>query len=239
VQIEIQEFRPVNLEGAIVIDGFPSAGLANAIASECIIESLHLEPIAVIDSDMFPAVSTIFDSKPYFPARIHASEKMKLAVFMSELSLKEPLVKGMGRTIIRWAKDHRCSLIYSVAGMPVEEGEQVNDMDILGAGSTTRALEKILEKKISILEQGVVTGIPGVLLNEGRMQNIDVIVFLIRVLKDVPDFRAAALISQVLAEFAPSCRCDTASLMGQAEQIEKRLKKIQTESKPVTDMMYR
>ena len=41
--IEVRELKPVNLKGGTVIDGFPSVGLANAIASECIIESLQLE----------------------------------------------------------------------------------------------------------------------------------------------------------------------------------------------------
>lgn len=237
MKIEIRELKDVNMEAGIIIDGFPSTGLANAIASECIIESLKLEPVAVIDSDMFPAMSTIYKSKPYFPARIHANDKLKLAIFISELSLKEPLLKGVARAIIKWAKEHKCSFIYSVAGMPVEKGQE--SMEVLGIGNSESAIKKIQEKKMNVLEHGVVTGIPGVLLNEGRLENIDVIVFLVKVLKDVPDFRAAALISEILSEFAPSCRCDTASLVKEAEKIEKRLKRIQSESKPATDVMYR
>ena len=40
------------------------------------------------------------------------------------------------------------------------------------------------------LRVGTVTGIPAILLNEGSMTNLDVIVFLVNVLRDVPDFRA-------------------------------------------------
>ncbi|MEM2760154.1 MAG: PAC2 family protein [Nitrososphaerales archaeon] len=238
MHIEVRELKTVSLRGGTVIDGFPTVGLANAIACECIIESLQLEPVAIIDSDMFPSMATIYRSKPYFPARIHANEELNLAVFISELTLKEPLLKGIGKLVIQWAKEHECSLVLSVAGMPVDEGEHVDGMDILGAGSSERALQKIREKKIAILEHGAVSGIPGILLSEGRLENIDVIVFLIKVLKDVPDFRAAALVSQILSEFAPSCKCDTASLVLEAEKVERRLKKIQTESKSYTDIMY-
>jgi len=238
VKIEIRELKDVNMQGGIVIDGFPGLGLANAIASECIIESLHLEPVAIIDSDMFPSMSTIYKSKPYFPARIHANEELKLAIFISELTLKEPMLKGIGRAIIKWAKEHKCSTIFSAAGMPVEEDEEIGGIDLLAVGSSDEAIKKIRAKKITVLEHGAVTGIPGVLLNEGRLQNIDVIVFLVKVLKDVPDFRAAALLSEVLSQFAPSCKCNTASLVSEAEKIEKRLKKIQSESKPFTDIMY-
>ncbi len=238
MDIEIRDLKSVNLQGGTVIDGFPSLGLANAIASECIIESLQLEPVAIIDSIMFPSMSTIYKSKPYFPTRIHANEELKLAIFISELRLKEPLLKDIGRIMIKWAKEHQCSLILSSAGLPVEEADSANGMDVLSVGSTEGAVKRIQAKKINVLDHGVITGIPGVLLSEGRVQNIDVIVFLVKVLKDLPDFRAAALVSEVLAEFAPSCRCDTASLVIEAEKVEKRLKKIHNESKPLTDIMY-
>lgn len=239
MKIEIRELKTVNMEGGTVVDGFPGLGLANAIASECIIESLQLEPVAILDSDMFPSMSTIYNSKPYFPARIHANEELKVAIFISELTLKEPMLKGVGRAIIMWAKEHQCSMIFSASGLPVEKTQQTDGMEVLGVGSSKRAIEKILEKKIRVLEHGAVTGIPGVLLSEGRLQNIDVIVFLVKVLKDVPDFRAAALLSEVLADFAPSCKCNIASLVGEAEKVEKRLKAIQSESKPLADVMYR
>ena len=43
----------------------------------------------------------------------------------------------------------------------------------------------------SHLRSGTITGIPAILLNEGALTNLDVIVFLVNALPDVPDFRAA------------------------------------------------
>ncbi|MCI0563833.1 MAG: PAC2 family protein, partial [Nitrososphaera sp.] len=85
--IEIRKLKDVNLKGGIVIDGFPSAGLANAIASECLIHSLKTEFVAVLDSTSFPALSIIRGAAPSFPARIYANEELKLGIFVSELSL--------------------------------------------------------------------------------------------------------------------------------------------------------
>lgn len=236
--IEVRELKPVNLKGGTVIDGFPSVGLANAIASECIIESLQLETVAILDSDKFPSLTTIYRSTPYFPARIHASEDLKLAVFISELSLKEPLLRRIGKTILEWAQEHQCSLVLSAAGLPIEDSEKMNEVDVLAVGSTASALKKIQQQGIRMLDHGAISGIPSVLLNEGRFSNLDVIVFLVKVLKDMPDFRAAAIVSETMGKFAPSCQCDTASLVIEAEKVEKRLRKIQTDSKPLTDVMY-
>ena len=79
--IEIREVKKVNLKGGTVIDGFPSVGLANAIASECFVHSLTTELVAVLDSPGFPSLSIIQNGTPNFPARIYANEEWKLAFF--------------------------------------------------------------------------------------------------------------------------------------------------------------
>ncbi len=237
MSIEVRELKPVDLKGCTVIDGFPSLGLANAIAAECFIESLKLDLVAVLDSEEFPSLSTIYRSSPYFPARIYAKEELKLAIFISELTLNEPVLKHVGRTILKWAQEHKCSLLLSAAGIPVEDSEK-SDIDLIAVGSTPNALKKIQSAGIRTLDHGAVTGIPSLLLNEGRLANLDVIVFLVQVLKDVPDFRAAAIVSEAMGKFAPSCQCDVASLVVEAEKVEKRIKKIQTESKPLRESMY-
>lgn len=239
VSIEIRELKTVNLKEGIVIDGFPSTGLANAIASECIVETLGLDLVAVMDSPKFPALSTIYRTKPYFPARIHASEQLKLAVFLSELALHESLHRGVGKKMLSWAQEHECSMMLSTAGLPTDSMDKTTQgMELLAVGSTPNALQRIRNGGIKILEHGAISGIPAVLLNEGRLANIDVVVFLLKVLKDVPDFRAAAVLSEVLGKFAPSCQCDVSSLLTEAENVEKRLKKIQAEGKPMREGMY-
>jgi uncharacterized protein len=73
-KIEIRGMKDVHLKGGTVLDGFPSIGLANAIASECLIHSLKTEFVAVLDSPAFPALSVICNSAPNFPARVYATK---------------------------------------------------------------------------------------------------------------------------------------------------------------------
>jgi predicted ATP-grasp superfamily ATP-dependent carboligase len=47
------------MKGGMIIDGFPSAGLINAIASECLIRSEGTELYAIIDSPEFPPLSIV------------------------------------------------------------------------------------------------------------------------------------------------------------------------------------
>jgi uncharacterized protein len=72
------------------------------------------------------------------------------------------------------------------------------------------------------------------LLNEGALTNLDVIVFLVNVLRDVPDFRAAALVSEAVSRIVPNLSCDIGALMVEAQIIENRMKNVRAEQKRST-----
>ncbi|KEQ55707.1 hypothetical protein AAA799N04_01911, partial [Marine Group I thaumarchaeote SCGC AAA799-N04] len=42
-KIRIKEFKPLNLEGGYLIDGFPSAGFSSAIATESMVHTSKFE----------------------------------------------------------------------------------------------------------------------------------------------------------------------------------------------------
>jgi predicted ATP-grasp superfamily ATP-dependent carboligase len=62
------------------------------------------------------------------------------------------------------------------------------------------------------------------LLNEGALRNLDIIVFLVNALKDTPDFRAAAIVSQAVSRLVPNISCDIGSLLIEAELVAKKIK---------------
>ena len=72
------------------------------------------------------------------------------------------------------------------------------------------------------------------MLNEGALTNLDVIVFLVNVLRDVPDFRAAALVSEAVSRIVPNLSCDIGALMVEAQIIENRMKNVRAEQKRST-----
>lgn len=232
--IEIREAKKVNLKGGTVIDGFPSVGLANAIASECFVHSLTTELVAVLDSPGFPSLSIIQNGTPNFPARIYANEELKLAIFVSELSFDQTMYRPIAMTILRWAIDKECDLVISVAGLPDDQTQEEDDIKptepvVYATASTKKALQKFTRAGIEQLISGSVTGIPALLLNEGTWLKKDVIVLLVKVLKDAPDFRAAAVVSQSVSKLVPGASCDIVSLLREAELVERKLRRIKIE----------
>ena len=231
--IEVRTIRDVKLHGGILLDGFPSMGLANAIASECLIHSMKTEFVAVLDSPAFAPLSVIRNSQPNFPARVYANEEIKMGIFVSELNLDPSLYRPVASVMLRWAHSTGCDLIISAAGIPYEatDAEEEPEPEVYATGSTVKAVKRFEEAGIKRLGAGSVVGIPAILLNEGTWKKIDVIVLLIRVLKDAPDFRAGAAIAEAITKLVPGASCDTGALLQEAGMTEKTLKQLRSEQR--------
>ena len=221
------------MKNGVVLDGFPSAGLLNAIASECLIRSSGTELFAVIDSPEFPPLSIISNSMPHFPARLHVNEGLKAAFFISEFNIDPRMQSTMGKKILEWAMQNECRLIVSAAGiLGPNQGKGDNasvipdEQRIFAVTSTPSAAKIAKENNFIQLQSGTIGGIPATLLNEGSLLGLDVIVLLVRTMPDVPDFRASALISNAVTKLVPGLHCDIASLLGEAETVENKIKQI-------------
>ncbi|MEM2955900.1 MAG: PAC2 family protein [Nitrososphaerales archaeon] len=233
VEIELREFKKMNLNGATIIDGFPSVGMVNTIAANYLLATLNLDQIAALDSDRFPAVSMIYANKPKFPARIYASEKLKTVVFLSEFRILPYLYRPLAKTLLNWAKEQKCSLIISPVGYPVQLLSIEKELDVMGVGSTDRARQRLISSDIKQLNIGIIPGISGLLLNEGRWANFDVISLVIPIQPDIPEVKAAVRAVEIIDKLIPEIEVDVAPLHQEAERIAERLKVLRKQAKPM------
>lgn len=221
------------MKGGMIIDGFPSAGLINAIASECLIRSGGTELYAIIDSPEFPPLSIVNQYTPQFPARLHVNRNLKVAFFVSEFNIYPAFQSVMARTILNWALENECKMIISASGLVTNESPEGNvgqtmtdEHPIFAVASTRSGLDIIKHHGFVPLRAGLIRGIPATLLNEGSLAEQDVIVLLANTMTDAPDFRAAALISTALTKLVPGLSCDIATLNREAQEIETKMKQI-------------
>src|SRR2546428_684415 len=103
---------------------------------------------------------------------------------------------------------------------------------VYGIGSTDKAMDMIRKNDITVFEEGVITGVAGVLLNEGRKRDFDVITLLSEAHPDYPDARAAARAIEIIDKLLLHTELDARPLYEEAERIEMQLKSIhhQTEA---------
>ena len=234
-RIRIREIKPINIEGGFLVDGFPSIGFTSAIATESLIHTSQFELGGIIDSDNFPPVTIIKDGIPNYPTRIFFNKDLKVAVFSSYLTLHESLHRTMALQMLEWAKKHKCSLIVSSVAVksPTDENKAV------AAGSTDSAKKKLKAAGFSVLQHGTIPGIPGALLNEGMLNNMDVVVILFNAKDSGPDFKASVQLCMAMAKLMPGVSCNIESLQKDAETAEKEIKETEQEAKHLKDSMYR
>ena len=233
-EITVREVKPINIEGGYLIDGFPYAGLANAIATESMINTVQFEMAGVLDSDLFPPLTIIKDGAPNFPARIFVNSDLRVAIFSSYLTPHESLHRQVAKTMLEWANKHKCAYIISSSAIRSEE----QDSFIVGVGSTSDAKKKLKDADIPLLSHGTIPGIPGILLNEGALSNTNVIVLLSNSKERGPDFKAGAQICMAMSKLVPGTACDLKSLLQEAEIVEQSIKKTEEDAEPLKDAMY-
>ena len=233
-KIRIKEFKPLNLEGGYLIDGFPSAGFSSAIATESMVHTSQFELAGIIDSDIFPPISIIKDGKPNYPSRIFVNEELKVGVFLSYLTLDQSLHKVTAKTMLKWAQKHKIGLVVSSIAVKSPNGDE----DLIGIGSTDSAREKIRNAGLKVLEHGTVPGIPGTLLNEASVTGQDVIVIIFHTNGEGPDFKSSAQLCLAMSKLIPGTSCDIPALQQEAEKAETVIKEAEEESKHLKDSMY-
>ncbi|MDD1767571.1 MAG: PAC2 family protein [Methanomassiliicoccales archaeon] len=234
-EIEIIERKKRDIQGAYVIDGFPSVGLVGSISANYLVSFLGLEEIAVMDSASFPAIALIRSGLAHSPVRIYAGQKAddKVVAFVSEFPPPPNLAKPLAKTMMDWIEDKGCQMLISPEGLVMESktieqeaGQALPENKIFGIGSTPKAMDILKRNGIAAFENGVIVGLAGVLLNEGVNRDFDVVVLLSEAHAEYPDARAAAAVTSAIDKMLLHTELDTKPLLVEAAGIEERLKEI-------------
>jgi uncharacterized protein len=250
-EIKIYELKRLDLRNAAVIDGFPSVGLVSTITANYLIGILQMEHIGILDSIHFPTVSVVRNSEPLNPVRVYAKEKVKedetqVVVFISEFQPPPNLIKMIAGTILDWMMEQGCNLLISPEGLVIDRGEAVpeegeedpkeenEELDAYGIGSTENARNVLKEHDIQQFQEGVISGVAGVLLNEGKRRDFDVISLLAEARPNYPDARAAARVIEAIDKILLHMDIDVKPLYREAEGIEARIMSMQQQAKSPT-----
>lgn len=244
--VEIREWKEVNMKGGTVVAAFPSVGLVSTITATYLISNLKVDQVTALDSAEFPSLSMVYASKPKFPARVYASEDPKLAIFICEMPLPMATHRPVALALLDWAKDHGCRQVVPLEGLPVDPDIPVSgETAVWGVGSTDRARAELEKRDIVQLETGMIAGVTGVLLNEGRWRKMDVIALLAEARAGLPDARAAVSLVRTLDRLLPEIEIELGPLQEQAKALEQQLTRLKQQARtvvppePVPSDMYR
>lgn len=226
--LTIHAFKELDLEGATVIDGFPSVGLVSTICANYLIDVLELEQIAILDSPSFPTVSIVRGGVPMFPVRIYGGKG--LCVFVSEFQPEKELVRPIAETILAFAQDHGCRAIISPEGLVTDEPTDDEEVKVYALGSTPAVRERLEKAGLETFANGIITGVSGVLLALGKKIDFETISILAEANPSYPDARAAARVIEAIDGLIEGVTIDVKPLYTEAENIERTLRMMQKQA---------
>jgi uncharacterized protein len=176
ITIEIRELGEILLRGGVLIDCISGPHHENLRVGRYLIEQLNMEQIAVIESDSFPVISTVYKSKPHFPMRVYANQSSKISVIISDFTPNQVVTRSLGKSLISWAKNKSIALIITSYQVPTHELRS----DVGAACSTTNARLRVEQSRIDQIDFVRLAGLPAVLLNEGNWMGMDVIALVLQ-----------------------------------------------------------
>lgn len=229
--IEIVERKEVNLKGALMIEGFPSVGMVSSIVANYLIKTLDMEYVGSVRSRHFQPASVISGGIPMPPVRIYAGQPVekkdciceRVVVMTSEFPPPSELMQPLADKILEWTASKGIKVVVSIEGVINVTDDQESHTTY--AIASTPSANKLLENKsIKPMQNGIITGISGVLLHEAETQGKDAICLLSDANPQIPDARAAARLIVVLDDFLPKIKLDPQPLIEEAERLETHLK---------------
>jgi uncharacterized protein len=236
-EIQIIEYKEVDLSNSILIEAFPTVGLVSSIAGHFIVEQLKLEEIGMISSRYFMPAAIIHKGVPSPPVRIYAGKKIcgaagscdQIAIIISEFMPPVNIIKPVADEILSWAQKKKCSYIVNFEGTHGLDPKKPKTFGV----ATTQKMKDILKKyNIDETQEGMITGITGVLLFEGVRLKHDIICLLAEAHASYPDSRAAALLVETLDRMLPEIELDTQPLYKEAEEIEQKIRAFIKQAQP-------
>ncbi len=233
-EFDVRKFKDVDLRGGTVLAALPSVGLVSTIAATYIISALKMDQVMALDAEDFPPLSMVYAHKPKFPVRVYADAAHKLACFISEVPLPAKVHRGLAKELLKWSIAQKAQRIVCLEGLPLPQEESEAEIDVWAVGSIESANRVIEKATLQFLETGIVSGVAGVLLNEGRWANYEVIALLGEARPYLPDAHAAAKLVYAADKLLEDVEIDLAPLIDQAKQLETHLQALKEQAKPVT-----
>ncbi len=207
------------LKNPVVILGFPGTGLVGSIAAAQIVDSLAMNFGGHISSPEFAPLAAIHDYKPMPAARIHYSEKHNMVVLLSEMTIPIASSGEVADKIFEFVKEIGAKSIISLGGISLkdEKGE------VYAVSSDVSMIKNIIAKKIAKpIKEGATTGVTGLLLTKGTLQNFSVTTILVESEEEYLDPNAASRVIKTLNRIIGK-DIGTASLDKEAKEISKAM----------------
>ena len=234
-EAEVFEIKKVELKNPIIFAGFVGAGLVGPVAINHIIEKLEMEEIAVMRSKYLPPSTVFMKGRLRHPFRFYANKEGTICTIICEITLRMEGVYTLVSSILDWAAQKGSKEIVILDGVAGIEHD-----DKAYCAAEEDLVRTMADKDISMIPQGFITGIPGGILNECIVREIQGLTLLAKANKIAPDSVAAATLIEALNRFY-EMNIDTSDLQKEKDRINSEFSELSqkyVEHREVDSGMY-
>lgn len=195
--IEINRIKEIKVKRPTVIVGLPGVGLVGSVCAAQLIDVLDLEFAGYITSPQFAPLAAIHNYMPLPAARIHYSEKHNIIVIMSEMSIPTGISQELADAIFAFTKSFDSTLMISLGGISMKEAK-----DAVYVVSTEKKIAKgLISKKLALpIKEGATTGVTGLLMAKGSVEQFPMLLILAEAEPDLVDPAAAVNALKMLSQ---------------------------------------
>lgn len=232
-----------NLDSPILIAGFPGTGLVGSISTSYIINKLHMNQIACVESQYIVPGVIYSEGKLRHPCRVYANEKGDVCVLVCEAPI---IIEGMYSVldaVSKWILNNKVKEVMVLDGIAVEglPDSKRAPMILSSNGRQADAANLIDDNEVKSKEQGIavdnnniypttafVGGMAGGILSSCLSNGIPCKAMLIYAARGIPDPEGAAILIESVSRIADneSLKIDTQQLRNQGANIRANMEKI-------------
>jgi uncharacterized protein len=212
-EAEVFEVKKIDYKSPIVFAGFVGAGLVGPLSVGYIIEKLQLEEVAYMRSKYLPPSTVFIQGRLRHPFRFYSNKQGTICAIVCEITLRMQGLYTLVAAILDWAEQKGSHEIIILDGVASDSHD--NKAYCAAEEDLCRIMQ---EKDINMIPQGFITGIPGGILNECILREIQGVSFLVKANHKLPDPMAAATLVEAVNR-AYQTNIDTQELKNQKEKL--------------------
>ncbi len=203
----------------IIIEGFPSFGLASTIATEFLIKHLHAEKIGRVISDKLTPIVALHEGKPIDPIEIFHDKKNNLMILraLTDISNNEWLLVKLISDLV---EKTNAKEIISLEGIAESKLKNSNLFYFTNSDKKKKDLEKAGLKQFN---EGIVRGVTAGLILNLEKSNNKFSAFFVESNPNFPDSKAAGEIVRAVNTYLGT-NINPRPLIKSGQEFEKKLK---------------
>jgi uncharacterized protein len=238
--------KKIRLDSPILVAGFPGPGLVGSISTSYIINKLHMDQIACVESEFIVPGVIYAEGKLRHPFRLYSNEEGSVCVLVCEAPV---MIQGMYSvldTVTKWALNTKVKQVMVLDGIAVEGIPNLkrtpiimsSDGEVADEASLIQDVEKELNNKEDQTQDdsdrsvypttAYIGGLAGGLLSSCLSNGLASKALLVPATRGIPDPEGAAILIESLDKITDnkSLEIDTQSLRKQGAALRTRMEKI-------------